>query len=139
MYISIPIAIAIVFGLFKLFVPHQERKDINEVLLARNTKKYTLYEGLSVIPLFLFIGILIYMIYEVGNFLNEMLLTSNDSKFLFIADPISWTMPGIILGFGLVIIPLEHLYKFILKDEYDLYLESANRRHGWDENHEACK
>lgn len=132
MYISIPLAIAVVFGMFKLFVPHKERKDIDEALLVKNKRKYALYELLSIFPLCLFMGSLIYLVYKTGNVLADILAINDDSKFWFVTDSISWTMPGVILGFGLVIIPMEHLYQFILKDEYKLYLEAANRRHGWD-------
>lgn len=132
MYITIAIAVAITFGLFQLIIPLEESKKIDEALLEKNGKKYALYEGLAIFPLFLFMGTLIYIVYKTGNVLAEKLITDDGHKFFYAANAISWTMPGLILGFGVVGIPLERLYQFILKDEYPLYLEAANRRHGWD-------
>ena len=132
MYITISIVVAVVFGMFKSFIQHKERTDIDEALLAKNKRKYYRYEALSAFPFILFTAVLIFLVYQLGSTLMEMLSANEEYRFLFVTDSVSWILPGFILGFGLVIIPLEQLYRYLLKDEYILYLEALNRKHGWD-------
>jgi len=100
--------------------------------MKKNSKKYARYEAMAVIPLFVFGGLIGYGVYKLGNFIHPLLSDPNDYQFLFLTDSISWTMPGILLAFGLIVIPLKFCYKLILKDEYDLYIEWTNKKHGYD-------
>jgi hypothetical protein len=132
MIISIPIAVLIVFGLFKAFIPHKERLLINEELLTKNRKKYARYEGLAIFPIFIFIGLISCIVFLVGSNLYTLLNNDLENNLTYGPENVAWFFPGVILAFGLMLIPMERFYQLLLKNEYELYLEFTNRKHGWD-------
>lgn len=132
MYISVPATVLIVFAIFKIFFPHKERLNVDEKRLLMNRRKYSLYEGFSIIPIFVFFGFTAYLVYLLGNFIIGLLSAEEDVLFQFRPTSEAWLFPGSVFAIGFMAFLVELLYKVLLKDEYPLYLEFTNRKHGFN-------
>lgn len=73
------------------------------------------------------------MVFLFGSQLTKLLFPSEYDYIITPTDSY-WFFPGLVLGFGLIRIPMEFTYKLILKDEYYLYTQYTNSRHGYDGN-----
>lgn len=132
MYFSVSAAVLIVFAIFKIFFPHRERSNVDEKRLLINRRKYALYEGFSIIPIFVFFGATAYLIYALGNFIVGSLPAEDNVLFQFRPASEAWLLPGSVFAVGFMAFLVELFYKVLLKDEYTLYLEFTNRKHGFN-------
>ncbi|MCC9165981.1 hypothetical protein [Pontibacter harenae] len=124
---------AVVFLLIGALFPHKTKPIQDyEMLVSINKRKYMLYEALSVIPLFFFVGIICYGIYLLGNDIQEIYLRGRETDFAIYPPDTFWLAPGLCFGFGLILRPMEFLYYLLLREEYDVYIEYTNRKHGID-------
>jgi hypothetical protein len=132
MYLTIAATVALIFTLLRIFRPHKHSRHIDDVQLALNSRKYTWLEGLSLIPFFLFIAAIVYPVYTYAPALLK--LYSPPPGALVHLHPVRsiWMLPALLLAMGLVSIPLYGLYRLILGNEYDVYTEWTNRKHGFD-------
>jgi len=126
------ITVSLVFGLLKWSMPYKQRGDIDELKLAKNEKKYNRYELLSLIPLFVYMFLVPYLFYLLGaNFLSD--INKEEEVIVFYAaDAMIWPAIGLFFAFGTIMLPMNKLYQFLLGEEYDLYVEYGNRKHGFD-------
>lgn len=122
----------LVFGLIKWTMPYKKQANIDEVKLAKNAKKYNRYELLSIIPLFAYLVLLPYLFYLLASNLFPNLNGDTQAIFFYPVDVMIWPVVGLFFGFGTIMGPMNQLYKMILKEEYDLYLEYGKRKHGYD-------
>ncbi|MEL7001275.1 MAG: hypothetical protein AAFN93_00935 [Bacteroidota bacterium] len=100
--------------------------------MKKNKKKYLRYESYGQFLFLIFSSFLIFLIYRAGNYLQDLIEPQdNYAYYLQPADHL-WMFPAFFLGFGLVIIPLEWLYKWMLKADYDFYIEALNKIHGYN-------
>ncbi|WP_299825439.1 hypothetical protein [uncultured Pontibacter sp.] len=127
------IATSIIFLLIQVFLRHKQKPVANyDTLLAVNEWKYKSLEIFSLIPLFFFIGSINYIVYLLGNDVQQLVTKGNSSDFSIFPSENFWLMIGLFFGFGLVITPMEAIYTLILREEYSAYLEYTNRKHGYD-------
>lgn len=126
------IIVPLVLGLLKWSMPYKKKANIDELKLAKNAKKYKRYELLSIIPLLGHLTIVPYLFYLLAFNLFPNLNTDTSAIFFYPIDVMFWPIVGLFLGFGTIMIPMNQLYKMGLKEEYDLYLEYVNRKHGFD-------
>lgn len=126
------IAVPLILALLKWSMPHRERTDINELKLAQNAKKYNKYEGLSLIPLFIYMVLVPYLFYFLGTIFFSDINNEEGVALFYPVDVMVWPAVGLFFGFGTIMLPMNKLYELLLKEEFDLYVEYTNRKHGFD-------
>ncbi|MEJ8800872.1 hypothetical protein [Pontibacter sp. H249] len=127
------IATAFIFLLLQVFVQHKPKPVANyDKLIALNEWKYKSLEIFSLIPLFFFIGSIAYIFYLLGNDIQGFITKSDNSDYSIFPEPNFWLMIGMFFGFGLIITPMEVLYRMVLREEYPAYIEYTNRKHGYN-------
>ena len=126
------IAVPLILALLKWSMPHRERVDIDELKLAQNAKKYNRYELLSLIPLFIYIPLVAYLFYLLGTTFFSTTNKEEGVVLFYAADAMIWPVVGLCFAFGTIMLPMNKLYEFLLKEEFDLYIEYTNRKHGFD-------
>ncbi|WP_299755492.1 hypothetical protein [uncultured Pontibacter sp.] len=124
---------AFIFLLFGLLFPHKPKpvKDYEKLLLV-NEHKYKIYEIFSIVPLFFFTGLICYVFYLLGNDVQEVYFRGREAEFAIYPPDAFWVVPGICFGFGLIMPPIEFLYRLMLQEEYEVYMEYTNRKYGMD-------
>lgn len=123
--------VTIVFLLFQLIFPFKIPQKVDLSLIEINKKKYNRLEGFTILWIFLSVGLISILIYIFGTRLTEL---SFPSEYEYIVTPTGsyWFFPGLILGFGLIRVPMEFIYKLILKGEYRTYTLYTNMKHGFN-------
>lgn len=128
----IPSVILLVFSIFRQLKPYTHRIDLNNELLEKNNGRYEKIEKSTFFALlfsWLLIGLSVFI---VGTELPNLILNSSHETYFYTADKLWWLWPAILLSIGLTPFPVELIYRLILRNEYDYYLEYTNRKHGWD-------
>jgi len=123
--------VSIAFIVFQLLFPYKPKNDADFGLLKKNAGKYNRLEAWSIFWIFLFVSYIMFCIVLIGSQMQKHFF-AKDCLYLVQPTLSYWFFPGLILGFALVGIPMQFLYKLILKNEYYLYMEFTNRKHGWD-------
>lgn len=123
--------VSLAFILFQVIFPYKPKNDADFALLKENAGKYNRLEAWSIFWIFLFVSYIAFCVAFTGSQMQHHFFPG---EYFYLVQPTLsfWFLPGLILGFGLVGIPMEFLYKLILKNEYYLYLEFTNLKHGWD-------
>lgn len=124
---------AIIFLLLPFLFPTKPKpvKDYDKLLLV-NEYKYKIYEVFSLIPLFFITGVICYVFYLLGNDVQEVYFRGREADFAIYPPASFWLAPGMCFGIGLLMPPMELLYRLMLKEEYPVYLEYTNRKYGFD-------
>lgn len=124
---------ALIFLLLPLLFPGKPKpvKDYDKLLLV-NEYKYKIYEVFSLIPLFFITGVICYVFYLLGNDVQQVYFRSREADFAIYPPASFWLAPGMCFGIGLLMPPMELLYRLMLKEEYPVYLEYTNRKYGFD-------
>lgn len=127
------IVTAFVFLLIGLLFPHKPKtlKNYDQLILV-NEHKYKIYEIFSIVPLFFFTGLICYVFYLLGNDVQALYFRGREVDYAIYPPDSFWMVPGICFGFGLIMLPIEFLYRLLLQQEYDVYIEYTNRKHGMD-------
>ncbi|WP_266204111.1 hypothetical protein [Pontibacter kalidii] len=127
------IVTAVIFLLLHVLFPHRPKpiKDYDKLLLV-NEHKYKIYEIFSLIPLFFFISAICYVFYLLGNDVQAIYFRSREADLAIYPPASFWLVPGLCFGFGLIIPPMEFLYRLMLQEEYEVYTAYTNRKHGFD-------
>jgi len=118
-------AVIIILGLLSVLFPYNSNATIGKIKYSQ--KKYALMEFLAFIPIFSFLGLFTFASAEISYRLYDLIHEVGYHPIY-----VFWIFPGMILGMGLLLYPMEALYKIILKDEYINYLHYTNRKHGFD-------
>jgi hypothetical protein len=123
--------VSLAFIIFQLLFPYKPKNNADFSLLKRNAKRYNQLELWAIFWIFLFVAYIAFCVVFLGSQMQKHFFSQ---AYAYLIQPTFsfWFFPGLILGFGLVGIPMEFLYKLILKNEYYLYLEFTNLKHGWD-------
>ncbi|RIJ36880.1 hypothetical protein D1627_13715 [Pontibacter oryzae] len=123
----------LVFILLVSLFPHKQRSVKNyDALLQLNQYKYNIYEIFSIIPLFFFVGLICYITYLLGNDVQNLIFSGRTVDIAIYPPDTFWLASGLCFGFGLIVPPMELLYRILLGEEYDIYTEYTNRKHGYD-------
>jgi hypothetical protein len=127
------VAFSLVFLLLPFLFPSKPKpvKDYDKLLLV-NGYKYKIYEILSLVPLFFFTGLICYVFYLLGNDVQQVYFSGRQADFAIYPPESFWLVPGLCFGFGLIMPPMEFLYRLMLQEEYDIYTEYTNRKYGYD-------
>ena len=126
------IATTLIFGLLKWLVPHKKRINIDELKLAQNAKKYSRYELFALLPFSAYMILVPCCFFWLGKIFLSDINNDESAVVFYAADAMIWPAIGLFFGFGTLMLPMNKLYEFLLKDEYDLYMEYTNRKHGFD-------
>lgn len=124
-------AVSIVFLIFQLIFPYRPPKNLDISVIEQNKEKYNRLEKWAILWIFLSIGLIGFCVFIIGSQIRENFFSS-EYEYIVTATDSFWVLPGIILGFGLIRIPMEFIYKLLLKEEYYLYTLYANMKHGFD-------
>ncbi|MFT2007497.1 hypothetical protein ACMA1I_02385 [Pontibacter sp. 13R65] len=124
---------AVVFFIIQLIAPHKAKPITNyDKLILVNRYKYNILEVFSLIPLFLFVSWICYFVYLLGNDIQHFFTKDRIVDFGIYPSNDFWLVIGLCFGCGLIIPPMNLLYRILLQDEYEAYLEYTNRKHGYD-------
>jgi len=125
-------AVTLVGLIFQLIVPYQPtQKDIDNIpFIQLNAKKYQRYEYWAILWIFLSVGLICFCVYIFGTQLRNLSFSHN-YEYLVKAPDAFFVFAGMVLGFGLIRIPMEFVYKLLLKEEYYLYMQFTNMKHGY--------
>ncbi len=128
---TIPIVVLISFFIFKTFLPVKNPPDMDYTEQNQNKRKYGILSMLSVVVMFIILGVLMYLLYIAFNQIMSVIHPKIGAFELYI-DEESWLLPSLILAFGLVSYTMDLFYKWILKDDYPNYLAWGNKLYGFD-------
>lgn len=119
------------FWIFQLIFPYKPSQKLDYLKIEQNKKKYNKLEMLAIPLIFLSVALICFSVYALGIVMRDNLFSQ---EYDYISEPTGsyFLCCGIVLGFGLVRIPMEFIYKLILKDEYYLYHQYTNLKHGFD-------
>lgn len=123
--------VSIAFLIFQLIFPFKNPGNIDFVKIERNKKRYNRLEAWSILCVFVSVGVITLCVYIFGK---ELTNTWFPTEYKYIIQPTNmyWLFPGIVLGFGLIRIPMTLVYKLFLWDEYNSYMHFTNMKHGFD-------
>ena len=124
-------SISLAFIIFQLLFPYKPRNDADFSLLRKNALRYNRMETWAIFWIFLFVVYIAFCMVFLGSQMQQYFFPK---EYVYLIRPTFsfWFFPGIVLSFGLVGIPMSFLYKMILKNEYYLYMEFTNMKHGFD-------
>ncbi|AKD03252.1 hypothetical protein PKOR_09075 [Pontibacter korlensis] len=108
---------AVIFFLLALLFPHKPKPvgDYDKLIFL-NEYKYKIYEIFSIIPLFFFTGLICYIFYLLGNDVQELYFRGRSLDFAIYPPESFWLVPGLCFGLGLIMPPIELLYRLVLRD-----------------------
>ncbi|MGY3795159.1 hypothetical protein [uncultured Aquimarina sp.] len=123
--------IALSFILFQLIFPYRSPKNLDFSKIEENKKKFNRLEKMAVLWIFLSLGFISFLVFILGTNLVDILF-SNDYEYIMKPSSLFWFLPGLILGFGFLRVPMDFIYKLYLKNDYYLYKHFTNMKHGFD-------
>ena len=123
--------VTIAFVIFQLIFPYKPPQDSDFSKFEENKKKFSRLEGMAVLWIFLSIGLISFLVFILGANLRDSFFPS-DYDYIMKPSNSFWFLPGFILGFGFLRIPMDFIYKLYLKGDYDLYKQFTNMKHGFD-------
>lgn len=123
--------VSIAFIIFQLIFPYKPPKNSDFSKLEENKKRFSRLEGMAVLWIFLSIGLISFFVFILGANLRDNFFPS-DYDYIMKPSNSFWFLPGFILGFGFLRIPMDFIYKLYLKGDYDLYKQFTNMKHGFD-------
>lgn len=126
------ILLAIFIGLLKKFFPHRSNSNIEEAKLEKYKSKFRWLELMSILPIFLIASLMILLSKYLLQFLNSKLHNFQRWDIYFTANRNCWYLCGMLFSFALFYVPLKFLYKIILKEKFEYFIEYSNRTHGID-------
>ncbi len=123
--------VSIVFLIFQLIFPYKPPTDSDFNNIRENSNRYNKLEAWAILWIFLSVGFISFCVFLFGSQLREFFFPL---EYDYIIEPTNsfWFFPGFLLGFGLIRIPMTFVYKLILKNEYELYIQFTNMKHGFD-------
>lgn len=131
----IPIAVGLSFVLFRRIFSARVADPSEVPLTDEECRIYRRWEIGSLLPFFLFAPMFGYAWYLVlkgaaALFRHE----TPDTRFLVEPMAITWAIPAIFLGIISSAIPLDRLYRALLRDRYRRFERSCEERVGFDGN-----
>jgi hypothetical protein len=124
-------AVLISFLLFKLIFPPKKLPVTDLQKIKDNKDRYERLERQSPIWLLLSLGLTGFLVFILGVNIRDAFFPS-DFDYVIQPPNVFWLFPGLLLGLGLIRIPMDFIYKRFLKDEYSLYHHYTNMKHGFD-------
>jgi hypothetical protein len=124
-------AVFIAFWIFQMIFPYRPPQNLDISIIEQNKKKYNRLEKWAIFWIFLSVGLICLCVFVIGFQIRNNFLSS-EYEYIIVPTNSFWVFPGIVLGFGLIRIPMEFTYKMILKGEYYLYTQYTNLKHGFD-------
>lgn len=125
--------VALAFLLFQLIYPYNPPNNSDFSRMEENRKKFNRLETIGILWFFVSIGLISFLVFLFGVNLQDYLF-SDDYDYIMKPPNFFWVLPGVILGFAFVRIPLDFIYKLYLKGDYHLYIQFTNMKHGFDAN-----
>ena len=109
------------------------KSSINSDISRINEKlqKFNRLEPMIILWMFLSVGLISFLVYYFGSQIRQNHFPL-EYIYLIIPPDSYWIFPGVVLGFGLIRIPLTLIYKLIYKDDFDLYIQYSNIKFGYD-------
>jgi hypothetical protein len=132
MHAPIELAISIIFILLPIFFPYKRPQKYAQVNFEYLRKQYAKWEFFAVIPLFSYIGLIGYFLGNLLIFLSENTQLKDSSLFHFYPNQFLWYGIAGIFAFGLVAMPMDITYRFLLRERYEEYLLYTNMKHRFD-------
>lgn len=122
---------SLVMMLIQFLFPYKSQQNLDYSRLAENQDRFYRLEKQGVLWLFLSVLVITFLVYFLGKILVDR-FSSDSHTYIMKVPNTYWFLPGIILGFAFVKVPLEFIYKLYLKDDFSLYKHYANDKHGFD-------
>ncbi len=128
----VPLGLALSFALFRGAFP--ARVDDETPLTDEERRVYRRWEAGALAPFFIFVPLLGYAWYLVlkgaASLFHE---AAPATRYLVLTMPLFWVIPALFLGMISSAIPMEWLYRCLLRDRYPRYERSCSERVGFDE------
>ena len=123
--------VALAFMIFQLIFPYTPPDYSDFSKLEENKQRFNRLEGMAVIWIFVSIGLISFLVFILGSNLRDYFFSS-DYDYIMKPPNLFWFLPGVILGFGFIRIPMDFIYKLYLKGDYALFKQFTNMKHGFD-------
>ena len=117
--------------LFQFIFPTKVVKPWDELKIQQNKKKYNKLNRLAFPLALLSITFICFSFYSLGIVMREAFFSGGYDYIVKPTDPYFF-LCGFVLGIGLIRIPMEFVFKLILKDEYGLYIHYTNTNSGYN-------
>jgi hypothetical protein len=126
-------AVWLSFALFRWFFPARPADDAEPPLTDEERRIYRCWEVGALLPFFLFFPLLGYAWYLTLKGASGLFLQATPETLYFAQpSPYFWGLPALFLGIISSAIPMEWLYRSLLRDRYRRYERSCNERVGFD-------
>lgn len=126
LFLFIPLLLTI---LFQFLAPFKPSKKINYYEIERNKARYDKLETLSLLFIPISVICIGFPIYYFGIYITEYKSLTYE---YIMKPPIAfWGIIAVLLGIGLLRLPMYIIYKLFLGKEYDQYQEYTNMKHGY--------
>jgi hypothetical protein len=129
--IIVPIAAVVSFVIFRRVCAAPDAARETEPISEHERRVYRRWEIFAVVPVFLLVPLFTYLWY-LGLTWAASLFDHHapDTRFLVQPSGLSWIMPAFVLGILTVVIPLEGLYRGLLRERYARYQFHTEGRGG---------
>ena len=132
LYLLSFLGLSLIIGVLRFFAPYKPIKGFNLYDIGEDRKKkYKKFEACAIFIVIASAIIIGFVVYYLGLQITE---NTSSSTYTYIQRPpvAFWGFLGVVLGIGLLRIPMTIIYKLILKDEYYIYSEYMSLKNGWD-------
>ncbi|WP_293309864.1 hypothetical protein [Pedobacter sp. UBA5917] len=132
MYAPIEAAVSLVFILLAFFLPYKRPQKYIQVSFKYLEKQYAKWELFAIVPLFIYIALIGYLLGNLFIFLSKQIQHKDLSLFHFYPNDVFWYGIASIFAFGFVAIPMDFTYKLLLRERYEEYEVYTNSKHNFD-------
>jgi hypothetical protein len=128
----IPIAVGLLFALLRRICPSRADNSSDASLTGEERRVYRRWEVGSVLPLFLFAPLLGYAWYLVLKGAAELVRHETPDTLILVQPTWIWSLPAGFLAIITSAIPVEWLYRALLRHRYRRFERFCNERAGFD-------
>ena len=130
---SLPIAVGLSFALFRWLCPTSLTDGAGTPLTDEERRVYRRWEGGALIPFFILVPLLgLAWYFALKGAAGLFQHATPGMQFLARPTPIFWGLPALFLGIISSAVPMEWLYRSLLRDRYPRYERFCNERVGFN-------
>jgi hypothetical protein len=124
---------AIIIGAATFLFPHKSTPAQSQLSYAELAKRYQKWEWFAIIPLSIFLPLLTILFTQIFQAQYKWEIDDNPRIiYQLLPEEDWWAVPGMMIAFALIGIPMIPLYKAIFKERYAEYILFTNLKHHYD-------
>jgi hypothetical protein len=126
-----PSIILTVFAFFKIIFPTKPSQDVDLEKIEANRHRFARHESLAFLWVILSVALIGLPIWIISRELGELIFSGNFDYSVSTPEPY-FVMLSLVVGIGLLKLPMDFIYTLLLRGDYKLYKQYTNIKHGFD-------